>query len=195
MPILDHFGLFAPHYDRVFKPGERGWLLGLVNLPENGTLLDVGGGTGRLAQLFTNQSDQVVVADLSFEMLQQTQLKEKLLPLQTASEFLSFPTESFDRILMVDALHHVIDHQETANELWRVLKPGGYIVIEEPDVRTFGVKLLAIAEKIMGMRSHFLSPAKIAALFEIFPAQTRIEKNTDNFNAWVIITKPSTLTP
>ncbi len=195
MPLLDHFGLFAPYYDQVFQHGDRDWLLSLVDLPTDGTLLDVGGGTGRLAQLFTTQAEQVVVADFSLEMLQQTLAKGDLLPTQTASENLSFPTEQFDRILMVDALHHVIDHQETATELWRVLKPGGRIVIEEPDFRTFGVKLLAIAEKIMGMHSHFLDPQKIAALFDAFVAQTQIVKNDDSFNVWIIITKPNPLPP
>ena len=67
---------------------------------------------------------------------------------------------------MVDALHHVIDHKETIDELWRLLTPGGTMVVEEPDVRTFGVKLIAIAEKLALMRSHFLSPPRISMLFD-----------------------------
>jgi len=42
---------------------------------------------------------------------------------------------SFDRVLMVDALHHVVNQAETICELYRVLKPGGRLVIEEPDLR------------------------------------------------------------
>ena len=53
-----------------------------------------------------------------------------------------------------------------------VLKPGGSIVIEEPDIRKFTVKLIALAEKITLMRSHFLSPDKIAGLFK-FPEAKR----------------------
>ena len=61
---------------------------------------------------------------------------------------------------MVDALHHVINHGQTAREMYRVLKPGGRIVIEEPDIRSFYVKLIAVAEKLLLMRSHFLSPQR-----------------------------------
>jgi demethylmenaquinone methyltransferase/2-methoxy-6-polyprenyl-1,4-benzoquinol methylase len=88
---------------------------------------------------------------------------------------------------MVDALHHVIHQQATADELWRILQPGGRIVIEEPDFRTFTVKLLALAEKLALMRSHFLSPPQIAALFP--QPNARIQVETGKFNAWVIVEK------
>ena len=88
---------------------------------------------------------------------------------------------------MVDALHHVCDQRATADELWRTLQPGGRIVIEEPDLRTVVVKLLALAEKMALMRSHFLSPARIAALFDHPNARVHIEAGT--FNAWVIVEK------
>ena len=94
---------------------------------------------------------------------------------------------------MVDALHHVCNQVQTAQELWRVLAPGGYLVIEEPDLRTFAVKLVAVAEKVALMRSHFLAPEAIAALFDPFTAQVRIETEEKGFNAWVIVHKPENL--
>lgn len=86
---------------------------------------------------------------------------------------------------MVDALHHVIDHADSAREMLRVLKPGGVLVIEEPDIRTFGVKLIALAEKLLLMRSHFLAPNEIAKLFAEGEKSIRAEDGT----AWVIIKK------
>jgi demethylmenaquinone methyltransferase/2-methoxy-6-polyprenyl-1,4-benzoquinol methylase len=90
---------------------------------------------------------------------------------------------------MVDALHHVCDHAETAAELWRVLAPGGRIVILEPDIRKISVKLVALAEKIVLMRSHFISPPAINDLFLNQRKKARIEM--DGWNAWVIIDKPT----
>ena len=191
MPIFDHFGWIAPFYDRIFQHGDRSWLFELLKLPAEGKLLDAGGGTGRIAQLLSDKIDQVVVADLSLEMLQQASLKDGLIAVCSHSEFFPFSDDNFDRILMVDALHHVCDQVETTQELWRVLKPGGRLVIEEPDLRTFGVKLLAVGEKLLGMRSRFLKPESIAALFSDPKAKVRIEKNDDNFNAWVVVDKPA----
>ena len=86
---------------------------------------------------------------------------------------------------MVDALHHVINPTESAREMFRVLKTGGVLVIEEPDIRTFGVKLIALAEKLLLMRSHFLVPDKIEKLFDTGKKRIRAEDGT----AWVIIQK------
>ena len=119
-----------------------------------------------MAQFMLDKADPVIVADLSCKMLAEASRKEGLHPVCSPTETLPFPENSFQCIIMVDALHHVIDHQRTINELWRLLAPGGTIVIEEPDVRTIPVILIAIAEKLALMRSHFLSPPRIAALFD-----------------------------
>jgi demethylmenaquinone methyltransferase/2-methoxy-6-polyprenyl-1,4-benzoquinol methylase len=187
MPFIDHFGIIAPFYDRVFKPEEKELLFDLIGLPVDGSLLDVGGGTGRISQYLNEKVDQVFVVDLSLEMLQQANTKGGLLTTCSHSENLPFQSQLFDRIIMIDALHHVCDQEETAQDLWRVLKDGGRIVIEEPDVRKFGVKILAIAEKLLGMRSRFISPSGISSLFD-GQAITRIESL--GVISWIIIEKP-----
>src|SRR3970040_1698460 len=130
----------------------------LAALPVSGALLDAGGGTGRVAQFMSGKANPIVVADLSCKMLSEARQKDGLRPVCSHTEKLPFPDETFARIIMVDALHHVCDQRGTVGELWRTLQPGGRLVIEEPDLRLFGVKLLAIAEKLALMRSHFLSP-------------------------------------
>jgi hypothetical protein len=67
----------------------------------------------------------------------------------------------------------------------RVFKPGGRIVIQEPDIKTFGVKLIAIAEKLLLMRSHILSADSIAALFP----NTKTNIILEDFSAWVVVEK------
>lgn len=200
MPWLDHFGLIAPFYERAIPLRTIEHLLQHLALPcpppEGGDggpgvvdceLLDAGGGTGRVAKALAPYVRRVVVADLSSGMLRQARGQNGLSLAQTHIEALPFPDASFERVVMVDALHHVCDHAGSAREMWRVLKPGGRIVIEEPDLRTFAVKLVALAEKLALMRSHFLAPPAIAALFP-YP-QAAVTHAQDGFNAWVIVEK------
>lgn len=185
MPI-DHFGAIAPIFSRV-EYSSLETMLKHANLPTPGSVLDAGGGTGRVAKAIRRYAKEVVIADPSLGMLREADQNHFQLACSN-SEALPFMGEFFDRVIMVDVLHHVISQALTARELYRVLKPGGLIIIEEPDIRTFGVKLIAIAEKLLLMRSHFLSPDKVAALFSFDSSSTSIY--ADGGNAWVVIQKP-----
>jgi ubiquinone/menaquinone biosynthesis C-methylase UbiE len=185
MPF-DHFGAIAHLYARVTY-SKTDVMREVASLPVKGRLLDVGGGTGRVSSAIRDLVDDVIIADVSFGMLMQT-LRPALMPVCGGSELLPFADNSFERVIMVDALHHVIDHAESAREMFRVLKPGGLLVIEEPDIRTFGVKLIALAEKLLLMRSHFLAPDKIAELFSNLANGERKIKAEDG-TVWVVIKK------
>jgi ubiquinone/menaquinone biosynthesis C-methylase UbiE len=185
MPI-DHFDLIAGFYDRAgeFRVSEQ--LLGWLSLSPNCLLLDAGGGTGRVAASLRGMVRDVFVADLSFGMLRRSADK-RLATICSPVELLPFPSGSIDRIVMVDALHHVTDQGQTACELLRILAPGGRMVIVEPDIHKFIVKLIAIGEKVLLMRSHFLTGEKIAALFTDQDANTAV--HYEEFNVFCIIEK------
>ena len=188
LPRLDHFGLIAPHYDRVITQVNLAHLLTLLRLEPSHRLLDVGGGTGRVSRGMTGLVNQVVLADPSLGMIRQARGRDGLQPANAHAERLSFPAGSFDRILMVDAFHHVCDQQQTAAELLRVLAPGGRLVVEEPNIETLTVKLIALAEKLALMRSHFLSPSAIAQMFRSLGAQVSIHTIPDDrLNAWLVV--------
>jgi demethylmenaquinone methyltransferase/2-methoxy-6-polyprenyl-1,4-benzoquinol methylase len=183
---LDHFGFLAPFYDNVIRYSPSPRLNRIVALPTTGRLLDLGGGTGRVSQTLRGLASQVLVADLSPGMLRQAAAKS----LETTcvrGEQLPFPERRFDRILMVDAFHHLYDQAGTARELWRVLASGGRIVILEPDIQHFSVKLIALFEKVTLMQSHFLAGSQIAALFSFTTGRVEIEM--EDYNVWVTIEK------
>ncbi len=183
---FDHFDFIAPFFARV-EYSTLETMLKMADLPTAGRILDAGGGTGRVGKLLREHADDVIIADPSLGMLQQAD--RSLLKLSCSnSEALPFPDEFFTRVVMVDALHHVASQAKTAREMYRVLKGGGKIVIEEPDIRVFGVKLIALAEKLLLMRSHFLSPDHIVQLFAFDSAKAEIYAMEGN--AWVVIEKP-----
>ena len=183
MPVFDHFAVIAPLYARITY-SKTNIMREVAALPVRGRLLDVGGGTGRVSSAIRDLVDEVVIADVSFGMLNKAD-RAALKPVCGASESLPFANNFFERVIMVDALHHVMQHADSAREMLRVLKPGGVLVIEEPDIRTFGVKLIAIAEKLLLMRSSFLTPDEIMKLFADAEKSFRAEEHT----AWIIVKK------
>lgn len=181
--MCDHFNFLAPFYERFIPPAD-GEKMRRYLCPAPGlTLLDAGGGTGRVAQTLRDDFDHIVIADFSAGMLRQARAKE-LDCVQAASESLPFGAV-FDRVLMVDAFHHVADQRKTAQELFRALKPGGLLVLQEPDIHRFVVKIIAVAEKLALMRSHFLSVEQIADFYADLPAEVTIAR--DGFEAWLVV--------
>ena len=188
MSGLDHFTHLAPFYDNAipFNSLESLRTHGMFSGQE--IVLDAGGGTGRVALALTPFVRRVVVADLSSGMLAQAKNKG-LAALKSPVELLPFRNGTFDRVVMIDALHHLFDQKDAADEMWRILAPGGLIVIQEPDIRIFSIKMIALAEKIALMRSHFLSSTEIAGLFS--SRHCDISLVDEDHSAWVIIKKPN----
>jgi len=186
--MFDHFDIIAPFYDRVIHKLDLKRLTALLKLPTRGRMLDAGGGTGRVSSRLRSMIDEIVVCDLSFSMLKQAKNKGHLLTVQTHVEKLPFPNESFERIIVVDALHHFCDQRQSIQELLRVLKTGGCLVIEEPNIDNFIIKWVALAEKLALMRSCFNSSGEIVDIIKDQGFNARVESDS-RFFFWVVVEK------
>ncbi len=190
MPILDHFHFLAPIYDRVITTVRPKRLKTLLRPSAHDRLLDVGGGTGRVAQTLAEHVGQAIVLDESPGMLREARAKG-LPALRAKAERLPFAAGTLPRILMVDAFHHLSDQEGVVAELIRVLAPGGRLVIEEPNIEHGAVKLVALAEKLALMRSHFHSPQKMQQMFEAAGALVTLTRDGSNF--WLVVEKDPSL--
>lgn len=186
-PLFDHFNLLAPIYENFIHPQNPSKLRSLMPDNPKGVLLDAGGGTGRVSQYLHGKVEHIIVADVSFEMLQVAKRKAGIQTVGGQTESLPFQNDTFDCIIMVDAFHHVEDQLATAADLWRVLKPGGWLIIEEPNIHFMGVKLIALAEKLALMQSHFLAPEKIVRLFDQKSQDVKVEY--EDKIAWICVRK------
>ena len=187
MSKFDHFNVISPFYDHVFGRGDANMIIKLADLKKDSSLLDVGGGTGRVSKRFQEVSKNVFVVDSAFRMLRISKQKG-ISTIQSQSERLPFGDALFDRIIMVDAFHHVKDQQQTLNEMWRLLAPGGKIIIEEPDINNLYVKLIALGEKKLLMRSRFRKPNRIIEMCQ-FSKKAKAKMLCKNGIAWILIYK------
>jgi SAM-dependent methyltransferase len=133
----DHFERVATVYDeaipyhvREHYLRKRIELIQRVTTP--GTLLDVGCGTGVLAERLAEVGFQTVGLDSSPAMLNVLRSRRALPTVFGHSYHLPFLADSFDTVSCVATLHHVAEKQlvaESLHEMIRVAKPGGTVVV------------------------------------------------------------------
>lgn len=97
-------------------------------------ILDVGCGTGNFTIKLAQQGCQVTGVDIAPNMLQQA--RQKLQQQQLTAQLkimnvekLSFLDNSFNAAFSMAAFEFINDIQSAYQEMWRVVQPGGHIVI------------------------------------------------------------------
>ena len=99
-----------------------------------GSVLDYGSGDAALATLMANEGARVTIFDPSRTALQYaTTADQRLLAIEGLT-YLPFPKDIFDTVTMLETLEHIPDEEEmpSLNEVSRVLKPGGLLVLSVP---------------------------------------------------------------
>ncbi len=136
----DYFARHASEWDDLralhTSDGQVEQLLAkaLANAPL-GSVLDIGTGTGRMAELLAAQADRIVALDKNLEMLRVARAKLQHLPaarielVQGDFGDLPFGAGTFDTVLLHQVLHFAQDPAQPLQEAARVTRPGGRIAI------------------------------------------------------------------
>ena len=91
-----------------------------------GSLLDIGCGTGFVIDIAKKYFNKVVGIDLTQAMLDEIKPAENVTAYIGDSEDMQFDDESFDVCTAYSFMHHLPDFEPTVNEVFRVLRSGGY---------------------------------------------------------------------
>lgn len=121
----------------------------LVELGASGRMLDIGTGPGLIPLDVCERIPgcTVVAVDLSRYMLRLAEAHRAASPVGRRVELrladakaLAFDSASFDAVFSNTILHHIADPRPFLREAWRVLRPGGVLLIRDlfrpPDERT-----------------------------------------------------------
>ena len=135
----DYFARHAAQWDELrslhIADGPVEAALGQLLAGAVGRLLDVGTGTGRIAELFAQRASHITALDKSPEMLRLARTRLQHLPAghvtlaQGDFAQLPFADANFDTVLFHQVLHYAFAPQAVLAEAARVTAPGGRIVI------------------------------------------------------------------
>jgi ubiquinone/menaquinone biosynthesis C-methylase UbiE len=136
----------------------------LLALTPTDILLDIGGGTGMIVdQILAKTSCEGYIVELEQKKLLYAAKKRKNINLVNASaDFIPFQYEYFSKVISIVAFHHFSDQNSALEEIKRVLKPGGSLILNEIDPSTFKGKIVSFGENTLKkMNCKYYSPSQL----------------------------------
>ena len=168
-----HFDQTAGDYDNSedgkFVEGMYDVLVGEILKSQGGRILDVGCGNGNLFKLLPNGRYELYGVDFSENMIDEA----KSCDIQGASflvadaEMLPFEDDEFDIVVCNASFHHYIHPELVLNEMHRVLKDGGRLIIGDPYVPGFARFFVNVLVRFSDKGDyHFYGMDEMRKMFE-----------------------------
>lgn len=176
----------AIQYDQVrfnhnrgqsFNSSEFATIERLLGLDPGQSVLDVAAGTGRIAAYLASRQLDVTAVDLTHNMLRQAQNRadaevlSNICFVEANGRVLPFPDNSFDAVMSIRFLHlfPAAMHRPFVQEMWRVLRPGGTLLVQFDSALAGGIVPLLQEPYRRLVRGHkpryYLSPHQLGQVF------------------------------
>ncbi len=131
-------------------------------------VLDAGCGVGGLTQALVAKRARVVALDVGPQLAATTKSRYHCAAVVASMSALGLKTDSFDVVLSSEAIEHTADPRAAVLELYRVVKPGGHLVLSTPN-RLWQAPVRAASA--LGFRPYdgfenFLRPSELRAALE-----------------------------
>ena len=159
-----HFNLVADRLGRNYCPGRSWEAIGqmLFLLTPRVRIADLGAGDGTLSRLLARQAESVHCVDNSPRMVQVGRVLAKKEHLRNLTyvlgsiEKVPLPDRSIDLALLSQALHHAENPRLALSEAFRILKPGGRLLILDLRAHRFEKARELYADRWLGFKENEL---------------------------------------
>ena len=129
-------------------------------------VIDIGGGTGRLAEYLSQSCKIVYVLDESEGMLSRVKANTKVVTVLQNALHTPFNNSSVDVVVMSDVLHHISKQSALIEEISRILKKDGRLLILDFEKKHIKTKLLGAFEYILFGRLYFRTSKEVVSLLK-----------------------------
>ena len=158
----------------IFEPSRQKDIDKIVqraSLDGNNNILDIGCGTGNILRIASNYFKNIHGIDVSANLLGELKRRQNNMHLLVGeATYIPYKSSYFDMITMYGVLHHILNHRNVFNEVYRALRNGGMLYIDHDPNYFFG-RFYHIFYRIRYLNKHGFGTA-VADLSEYHHTQT-----------------------
>ena len=144
------------------------------------TILDIGGNTGKITQAYSTNCKEVVVLEPKRNVIEYGRShRPNIKFIEGQAENIPLPDEYFDKVVASASFHHFSDQDKALEEMKRVLKPDGKIIILEIDPNTSRGKRLKVCETLFHTGAKLYQPAQLSKKIQAHNLQVLSIDSTD----------------
>jgi 2-polyprenyl-3-methyl-5-hydroxy-6-metoxy-1,4-benzoquinol methylase len=127
-------------------------------------LLDVGCGSGTLLGLLKHRGFRPIGVDFSSEAARIAEKENGVSVIVGSLDQARFPDHSFDIVTLFHVMEHVTNPRRVLAEVSRILKPGGALVLQVPNIDSWQFKAFGVRWYGLDLPRHVIDYSKEAML-------------------------------
>jgi 2-polyprenyl-3-methyl-5-hydroxy-6-metoxy-1,4-benzoquinol methylase len=127
-------------------------------------LLDVGCGGGTLLGLLKQQGFNTLGVDFSAEAADVAERENGVRVVVGSLEQARFPDRSFAVVTLFHVMEHVTNPRDVLAEVWRILKPGGVMILQVPNIASWQFKAFGARWYGLDIPRHVIDYSKDSIL-------------------------------
>ena len=121
-----------------------------------GSILDIGCGDGRYLQAFAAAGWRAVGIEVSPVAVERSQAPEEVEIIHGAAESIDFGSRSFDVVRLKHCIEHLSFPRETLAAVHRLLRPGGFLVLDTDNADSLRSRFERFAQRTTGPLARFV---------------------------------------
>jgi 2-polyprenyl-3-methyl-5-hydroxy-6-metoxy-1,4-benzoquinol methylase len=125
---------------------------------ENHKVLDLGCNFGQLGKLLIEKGNEVHGIDISPKAVECSKSLGIMAKVGNLEETIDFENQSFDVVVAMEVIEHILDTDFLLYEIYRVLKTEGRLIITTPNMASLGKRILLLLGRNPYMESSYTYP-------------------------------------
>jgi 2-polyprenyl-3-methyl-5-hydroxy-6-metoxy-1,4-benzoquinol methylase len=123
--------------EREFNPFRNRYAFAQALLPEpeqNRLLADIGGGAGEFTKIARSLGYETLLVDGNNSSVEkESTLGQSSFHVDLNNGLAGLPNQKYDVVVCLDVIEHIVPAEQLLEEIYRILKPSGFLIISTPN--------------------------------------------------------------